>query len=220
MIVNPLELLLKYRVLTFEELSRLTGRARGVLEGMVNELRGDLIVEGDLIKVKNPVNLALRLVESGVSPTRVSGLISWRDFEELAGEVMSRHSYEVVGNMLVTKPVRFQIDVFGVDEASGRALAVDCKHWSRTTRIGLEDAGRKHLERIGKLRKYKSVVAAKYPTLRKAREVVGVILTLTKPALRTASNSIVFVSISEFNLFLREIEVVLEELAVKPINLQ
>jgi len=220
MLVNPIELLLKYRVLTFEELSRLTGRTRGVIEGMVNDLRGDLIVEGDLIKVRNPVNLALRLVESGVSPTRVSHLISWRDFEELAGEVMSRHSYEIVGNMLVTKPVRFQIDVFGIDESSGRALAVDCKHWSRNTRVGLEDAGHKHLERIGKLRKYKSIVAAKYPTVRKAREVVGVILTLTKPPLRTASDSIVFVSISEFNLFLREIELVLEELAVKPINLQ
>jgi len=219
MIVNPLELLLKYRVLTFEELSRLSGFSREVLERLVRDHGTALRVEGELVRVVNPIDLALRLVQRGMSPTRVSELISWRDFEEFSAEILSKNSYETVTNLLLTSPVRFQIDVLGVDTVTGMALAVDCKHWSRNTRVALTAAAQRHLERLEKMRKYRGFVAARYPVVKRAVEVAGVILTLVRPLFRVYSGSVVLVSISEFNSFLRDLRAAMDELGVKPLKL-
>ncbi|WP_440059271.1 transcription antiterminator BglG [Thermogladius sp. 4427co] len=216
MIANPLELLLKYRVLSREELARMTGLELTALNEVIRENSEDLVIDGEFVKVKNPLSLAFKLSIKGFSLTRLAEYITWKDFEQFSAQILSSYSYETLTNLLLTKPVRLQIDVLGVDSVAKRAIAIDCKHWSRNTRSSLKQAAVNHYNRIVKLSRYVPYAVAKYPVLKHTRRVYGLIVTLLKPSVRVYEN-IVIVSINELNSFLRDIDIVLEELGLKPV---
>lgn len=217
MLANPLELLLKYRRLGLEELSRMSGYPREALLGAISGLGGDVRIDGEIVVVANPLGLALRLMERGFSVARLSELISWRDFESVAAEILSAFSYSVVPNVVLTSPARLQVDVVGVDRASGRAVVVDCKHWGKSTRSALRAAAQKHSERVAKMAKYKAYLSSKYPPLGWAKRAVPLIVTLSRPQLR-AHSGVLIVSISELNAALRDLDLVLEELGLRPLD--
>ncbi len=74
----------------------------------------------------SPVCVAYALLKLQTEPEEVSRLLSWRDFEGLAGALLRAGGFEVRKNVVLTKP-RAQIDVVGY--GSSTVLSVDCKHY-------------------------------------------------------------------------------------------
>jgi len=185
-----------------------------LVEKVVNSIRDNVVFDGYEVKLVNPLGLALELLRKGYSSKLVSNYLDWRDFEKFAGEILSKHGYQVYLNFKSFKPVRFEIDVIGVDPASGRGLFIDCKHWnkglSRSTLTTIID---KHVERINKFTKYFSWYVNKWIYFKYLKEVIPVVITLTTPVIRVYNNTIV-VSIQEFNQFLIDIYYAVESLGV------
>ncbi|MDQ3853177.1 MAG: DUF234 domain-containing protein, partial [Thermoproteota archaeon] len=62
---------------------------------------------------------------------QISTYLSWKDFEKLASEVLRSFGYRTQTNVRFVKP-RMEIDVVGTS-SDGFAIAVDCKHWKRSS---------------------------------------------------------------------------------------
>lgn len=218
---NPYIMLLKYRRILLNELSNLTNISKEIIIEKLRELENKNMIEirGQEIIVKNPLELALHLMKQGFSFKEISRYIDWRDFERITAEILNAHNYLVLSNLSITKPVRFEIDVIGIDTGSGRGIFIDCKHWSRgVSRSSLIDIINKHVERIDKFVKYFSWIRMKWIYFRFLKEILPVIVTLTTPVIRTYNNVIV-ISIQEFNQFLTDIYTVLEVLDLKPVKI-
>lgn len=72
----------------------------------------------------------LALCARGESVEVISKYLTWKDFEALCSDILRAKGYRVRENIILRNP-RAQVDVLGV---SGRiALAVDCKHWKRSS---------------------------------------------------------------------------------------
>jgi hypothetical protein len=76
----------------------------------------------------SPICVAYALMKLRVQPEEVSRLLSWREFEGLAGALLRASGFEVRENVILTKP-RAQIDV--VAQGPSLTLSIDCKHYAR-----------------------------------------------------------------------------------------
>jgi hypothetical protein len=93
---------------------------------LLDEARRELgLREDDLL---SPICVAYALMKVRVQPEEVSRLLTWREFEGLAGALLRASGYDVRENLVLTKP-RAQIDV--VARGSSLTLSVDCKHYTR-----------------------------------------------------------------------------------------
>jgi len=210
--------LLKSRRLLIDEIQSTYNVPDEVLDEILWRNQELVSVDGRVVSVKNPLELALRLLEEGVSIGRISEVLDWRDFEQLASHVMSEHGFMVETNVMLTTPVRIQIDVVGVDVASGIGIAVDCKHWNHNTKSKLIEAGLKQVERVRKISLYYEYFKKRYSLFNYVREVIPIILTLQTPLLRVYSG-VIYVSAREFNSFLREYRYVMDLYEVKPVKI-
>jgi Holliday junction resolvase-like predicted endonuclease len=217
---DPYLLLLKYRRLLLSEYSNLTGISEEILLEKLREINRYISLHDREVVLENPLEYALYLVKKGFSFKEVTRFIDWRDFEKFTAEILSSHKYMVLTNFRSTKPVRFEIDVIGVDIGSGRSIFVDCKHWSKgIARSSLIEVMEKHRERILKFIKYYSWFRDKWVYFKKIKYIIPVIVTLTTPIVRVLDN-VVAVSIQEFNQFLADIHVVLDTLNIQPFTLK
>ena len=88
---------------------------------------------------------AIMMLEEGSAPLdEVAGEMDWRDFEGLAGEILSSRNFAVMKNLRFKKPA-IEIDVVGI--RMGVAMLVDCKHWGRTAPSAVSDAVSKQIKR-------------------------------------------------------------------------
>lgn len=212
---NVVEELLRLGDTSVEELARRTKISPEDLTLILSSLPG-VVVEKDRIKVGNKLLLVIEGVKKGLPVKRLSRYISWRDFEKLSAEILSAHGYSVYTNVIMTKPVRLEIDVVGVDVGSGKTLVIDCKHWIHgLSKSMLYDVGRKHYDRVKKFLKYLDWITRKYPLLKKVKYAVPVVVTLTTPKIRNIDNRVIVVNIGELNNFLQDFYLVLDELGIK-----
>ncbi len=209
---------LKYRRIFIEELASLTSLPVEIVEQVVRENQDLLVVKNNEVLVREPVEAALKLVSNGVSIDGISSLLNWRDFEYFTMRILFEAGYEVEHGLMITSPVRFEIDVFAVEPATGFTLVVDCKHWSYTSTSRLIEAGETHIKRIEKLIKYYSYVKQKYRIASKARELTPLIITLLTPPIRIHANTL-FLSIRELPVFLSNRHYILDYYEVKPIKI-
>lgn len=216
--LRVLEVLLAKRRVLVEELSNLTSCSREVVFEIVSRYNSAIRISNGEIVVSNPLELALILIEKGAELKRISEYLEWRDFEVFSSKIFEEFGYVVERSVKLTSPVRFEIDVLGVDLASRLALVVDCKHWSLAARSRLVEAAERHFDRVSKLVKYYSLVKKKYRVLEKASRLVPLIVTLTAPGVRVHSN-VLFVSIRELPALLRDVHLVLDYYGVKPLQL-
>mgnify|MGYP001772694855 CR=1 FL=1 len=207
--------ILKSRRVLIDEVQAAYGVVDDVLDKLLGDNRDFITVNGRMIIVDKPLELALKLLDQGVSVKRVSEALEWSDFEKLASTIMSGHGYIVETNVSLSSPVRFEIDVVGVDPVSRLGILVDCKHWSHNTRWRLIEAGARQIERLEKLISYYEHVRSRYRVLDHIREAIPLILTLQTPVVRVYEN-VLYVSIREFNDFLNNIRYVIESFNIKP----
>lgn len=217
--IKILQVLLKYRKVLQKELANITGLSYDTMIATICENNDSLKLNGEEIIVVNPIQLALRLVSNGVELRKISRLLDWKDFETFSSKILYEFGYEVVKNVRMTTPARFEVDLIGVDEITGFTLFVDCKQWSAMSRSRLVQAAIDHAERVKKALRYYPYLKSRYKMLEKTKEILPLILTLLKPRVRSYEN-ILFVSIEELPELLRNRHSVLDYFELKPIRLK
>ncbi len=218
MINDILLKILELREASVKELSETYGLATEVIKEHLLKYRDAVIIEGGRIVVKNPIGLADRLIRSGVSFKRVSRHLSWRDFEALSAKILAAHGYHVIRNLMMTKPIRLEIDVAGIDVGSGRGLFIDCKHWTRG--IGssaLAEIALKQKIRVEKLLKNLSWIKPKYRMLSYLKKAYPIVITLTTPKIRVYEG-VLILSIQELNRALIDLEMIIDTFKLEPIK--
>lgn len=137
---------------------------------------------------------------SGCDIEQVSRQLSWKNFEDLASEVLGSFGYRTRTNVRLVKP-RMEIDVVGIN--SGLALLVDCKHWKRTNLSSISAFSRKQAARAQRL-----VMLS-----REIRLAVPAILTLHAESVRFV-DGIPVVPIVQFRSFVMDVQAFLPEISV------
>lgn len=198
-------LLLKHRRMLISDLVNLMNTTRDVLINKLKLINGYVNVSEHEVVLNKPLDLALYLLRNGYSVKEVSKYLDWRDFEKVTSEILSQNNYMVLTNFKSTYPVKLEIDVIGVEPASGRGLFIDCKHWSRgiasKSLLSIVD---KHVERIEKFIKYYNWFRNKWLYFKYIKSILPMIITLTTPSVRVYRNTLV-VSIQELNNVLIDI---------------
>lgn len=120
-------------------------------------------------KTLSPVCVAYALLKLMVLPEEVSRLLSWREFEGLAGALLRAGGYDVRENVVLTKP-RAQIDVVGY--GTSFVLSVDCKHYRR-------EPGPSALAKFALAQLKRSTLLRKKAA--GSRPIISVILTISEP---------------------------------------
>lgn len=150
---------------------------------MLEHLMGEGLIYlgiGNELCVSSIVKLALELVKLGLDVEVISQPLNWRDFEELINEYLNLSGYHVIKNLRFSRR-RYEVDVVGIDEVSGTAVVVDCKHWSPGygKKGRLVHIAREHRAKVEVLAEDCASLLNKYKVLSKARILVPLIVTLT-----------------------------------------
>ncbi len=90
------------------------------------------------------LDAAMELLRLGHNTQQVTPYLHWRDFEGLTGRILQSHSFEVTLNYIMVQP-RMELDVVGV--RLNTAIAIDCKHWGRTSHSSISRAVSKQVAR-------------------------------------------------------------------------
>ena len=117
----------------------------------------------------SPVCVAYALLKLRAEPEEVSRLLSWQEFEKLAGALLRAAGFTVSENVVLTRP-RAQIDV--VARGTSAILSIDCKHYRR-------EQGPSSLRRVAQAQlKRSSLLRAKSQD---KLPIVTVILSMSEP---------------------------------------
>ena len=123
--------------------------------GLLEERGIGEVVDGrHLFDPSDRLSAALMLVEEGAPIDDVAVHLDWRSFEGLAAKILESRGFDVVRNLVMTKP-RMEIDVVGTN--LGIAMLVDCKHWRRLGAAALRTAVERQ---VGRARRYVSGAAS------------------------------------------------------------
>lgn len=210
-----IEPILRYDGRSIDELVKYIHISKDIIKVVIETLPG-VEIDNNIVRVDNRLELTLYGLKLGLPVKRLSKYIDWRDFEKVSAKILSSHGYTVYTNILFTRPKRLEIDVLGIDEGTGRTIVVDCKHWKHgISPSSLVEVGRRHIQRVREFLRYMSWISRKYPLINKIRYAIPVLVTFTTPRIRNIDNRLVVLSIGEFNNFLSDLHLVLEELNIK-----
>ena len=143
---------------------------------------------------------AMLALQKGCDIEQVSQHLSWKDFEKLASEILMSFGYRTRTNVQLTKP-RMEIDVVGVSSAF--AIAVDCKHWRRSSLSTMSGFSRKQAVRAERLLKGD----------RRITMAVPVIMTLHAESVKVAGG-VPVVPVYKFKTFVMDVKGFLPEIYV------
>jgi hypothetical protein len=157
--------LLQPDVQLLDVLARRLGKARAgkALAEAGSELG---IPDGDLT---SPICAAYSLLKINFQADGVSRLLSWQDFELLAGALLRASGYEVRQDVHLRRP-RAQIDV--VATGLSMTLSIDCKHYRR-------EQGPSSLEKVALAQLRRSALLRK--TSNDPRPIASLILSMSEP---------------------------------------
>jgi len=184
--MQPADLRLFLKAL-MEKLSRnkcteLTGDEEGILTrlNLLNEDTCQKNLSG-AVCFSTLVPIALKAIELGADPERISNYLSWVDFEVLVTKYLSRSGFTVFRGVRFTKR-RFEVDVLGIDAVSKLCLVIDCKHWKPGYRKGgkLRIVAQEHRNKVEVLAQECGFMMSKYPALLRAEYLIPVVVTLTQ----------------------------------------
>jgi Restriction endonuclease len=141
----------------------------------------------------SPICAAYTLLKVNFQADEVSKLLSWQDFERLAGALLRASGYDVRQNIHLKKP-RAQIDV--VAAGPSMVLSVDCKHYRR-------EQGRSSLEKVAEAQLRRSSLLRKVTS--DPRPIASVILGMSQPEGRFVGG-VAVVPIRTLRSFLNSVE--------------
>jgi hypothetical protein len=143
---------------------------------------------------------AMLALQKGCDIEHVARHLSWKDFEKLASEILMSFGYRTRTNVHLTKP-RMEIDVVGV--SSRFAIAVDCKHWKRSSLSSMSGFSRKQAARAERLLKGNGRISLAVP----------VIMTLHAESVKFIGG-VPVVPVHKFKSFVMEVKGFLPEIYV------
>jgi hypothetical protein len=150
----------------------------------------------------SPICVAYALIRLRVQPEEVSRLLSWREFEGLAGALIRASGYEVRENVYLKRP-RAQIDL--VAYGPSLVLCVDCKHYRREQGPSLlAKFALAQLERSSLLKR----------KTQDSRPIASVLLSMSEPEGRFVEG-VAVVPIRTLRSFLNSVDSYLPLLALK-----
>ena len=92
-------------------------------EQLINIENGRIVADS-----QSRVKIAVKALRLGADVERVSDLLRWQEFEEIAVIALERNGYTVSKNVhFKHENHRFEIDVVGYKKPL--VLCIDCKHW-------------------------------------------------------------------------------------------
>ena len=190
---------------TLEKFQEAAGIAsEAVAKGVINFLAcnniGAIRKNAILFSGSDRLYAAMLALQNGCDIERVSERLSWRDFEKLASEALASFGYRTRTNVQLRKP-RMEIDVVGA--SSGFAIAVDCKHWKRSSTSSIASFAEKQAARARHLIERDSTIS----------QAVPVILTLHSESVRFPGG-VPVVPVHKFKSFVMDVKGFLAEIYV------
>ncbi len=105
-----------------------TSTSLALLDKLQNENLLNLQDDSIETSVESRLTMAFKAVTLGADLERISDLLSWREFEELAALNLNEHGYETARNVHFKHDgKRWEIDVVGCKKPL--VICVDCKQW-------------------------------------------------------------------------------------------
>jgi hypothetical protein len=90
------------------------------------------------------IKASLLSIQLGCDIHECSKLLSWKDFEYFASELLNLFEYSTRVNIVLSKP-RAQLDVIGIK--NNFAITIDCKHWKYNNKTSLSMYAEKQIRR-------------------------------------------------------------------------
>ena len=90
------------------------------------------------------IKASLLSIQLGCDIHECSKLLSWKDFEYFASELLNLFEYSTRVNIVLSKP-RAQLDVVGIK--NNFAITIDCKHWKYNNKTSLSMYAEKQIRR-------------------------------------------------------------------------
>ena len=90
------------------------------------------------------IKASLLSIQLGSDIHECSKLLSWKDFEYFASELLNLFEYSTRVNIVLSKP-RAQLDVIGIK--NNFAITIDCKHWKYNNKTSLSMYAEKQIRR-------------------------------------------------------------------------
>ena len=186
----------------FQIISGIQGKlvARNVFEFFAAIGAGRILANGVSFSSTDRMKAAIKCIQYGCDIGQVSSQISWRDFEQLASEVLKSFGYRTTTNVRFVRP-RMEIDVVGVQ--SSTALVIDCKHWTHTNRLSISNYSRRQADRARRLVEREGT----------AKRAIPLILTLYSESVKFVDR-IPIVPIVQLRSFLADMQAYLDEIHI------
>ncbi len=188
-----------------QEKARVTKAATAAMLARLKD-QALLTLENDVIKVNalQRTLLAVEALKSGATLESVSRRLSWREFEEVVGQILEANHYFTLRNLVIRcGKRRFQIDLIGLREPL--LLCIDCKHWKRSGKAMFKAAD-KQLERtVALAENLKSLSGRLRVGSWKAVTLIP-LLTVLYDASERIYNRIPVVSVSRMREFINKID--------------
>ena len=90
------------------------------------------------------IKASLLSIQLGCDIHECSKLLSWKDFEYFASELLNLFEYSTRVNIVLSKP-RAQLDVISIK--NNFAITIDCKHWKYNNKTSLSMYAEKQIRR-------------------------------------------------------------------------
>ena len=133
---------------TAEEFASCTGcgtsSARSIMEWWEDNGIGRYDGDGYTCEAGHRLEAAIMLLRTGCHIQQIATHLHWRDFEGMVARILESHQFEVKRNYTMIRP-RMELDVVGT--RMNTAVAIDCKHWSRTGKSAIDRAASKQSAR-------------------------------------------------------------------------
>lgn len=133
LVICILKLTIKKSVV-HEEIKNEVNLPMNVLSKLLRKLQNDglINVEGEAVEAtsRQRLELAAKAMQLGGDLEKISRLLSWKEFEDIAGGAFERNCYKVTRNLhFKHKSHKWEIDIVGCRKPF--VICVDCKHWQR-----------------------------------------------------------------------------------------
>lgn len=151
------------------------------------------------------LKLAVRALQLGADPERVSNFLRWQEFEAVASVALEQDGYSIARNLRFKHAGRrWEIDIVG--SRKPMAICIDCKHWRRGLYLSaLKKMAEAQIERTCALAQALPSLAGKTECASwKQARLIPVVLSLTMGRTKFFNN-VPIVSILQLQDFLNQL---------------
>ena len=168
---------------------------------LVDELKklNGILVDKNKVILKDKLTFTISLMKNGVSLETILLNLGWRDMEDIVGEILKKHGYNIVKNFRFKyDDKRFEIDLLA--EKLDERLIIECKKWRHLTPSMAVKIVEKHLL---KAKYYIEYIGGPRLDNKNIKYNIPIIVTSFEAPMKIY-NGVPIISLHRFNNFLLE----------------